>query len=76
MTRAQEFGIPDALGAYGVHLFARHWVGGTLPLGGRRVVGGQGEPGAQADLVPAALLPRSRSRPIVIGRVRPGWGQR
>ncbi len=31
LTRGQELGLPDALGAYGVHLLARHWLAGTLP---------------------------------------------
>ncbi|MEJ2887976.1 ATP-binding protein [Actinomycetospora aeridis] len=31
MTRGQELGLPDAVGAYGVHLLVRHLLGGTLP---------------------------------------------
>ncbi|WP_165825920.1 BTAD domain-containing putative transcriptional regulator [Actinomycetospora cinnamomea] len=35
MTRGQELGLADAVGAYGVNLLTRHWLAGTLPeLGG------------------------------------------
>jgi len=31
LHRGQELGLPDAVGAYGVHLLVRHLLGGTLP---------------------------------------------
>ncbi|GLZ48429.1 hypothetical protein Acsp06_46140 [Actinomycetospora sp. NBRC 106375] len=45
MQRGQELGLPDAVGAYGVHLLVRHLLAGTLPSL-------QGLPAGAASLYP------------------------
>jgi hypothetical protein len=45
LHRGQELGLPDAVGAYGVHLLVRHLLAGTLPAL-------QGLPAGAASLYP------------------------